>query len=178
MKGIELNPSIYSRPLEEHVSRWYFSLEATDKEGASVSDKLEVVVQHHQQHRAVNHEITLMMEPTALLRQERVLHWEVVLVEALARLFGDNETSKITVRRLDLAQLSSNGSISLTFTNDSLPRNHCPHQGIQENLKVCLPFFDIALNLCGNNYTYNFCLFFFFCLLSRCFEEMKMETQV
>ncbi|KAJ1524398.1 hypothetical protein ONE63_010898 [Megalurothrips usitatus] len=123
-------------PLEEHVSRWFFLLEATDREGASVTDKLEVIVQGHQHRRAVNHEITLVMEPTALLRKERVLQWEVVLVESLARLFGDQDTSKITVRHLDLAQLSTNGSVSLTYTNDSLPRNDCPHQGIQEMLKV------------------------------------------
>lgn len=123
-------------PLEEHVSKWFFLLEATDKEGASVTDKLEVIVQHHQHRRAVNHEITLIMEPTALLRQEKVLQWEVVLVESLARLFGDPDTSQITVRRLDLDQLSTNGSISLTFTNDSLPRTVCPTQGIQDMLKV------------------------------------------
>ncbi|XP_052126502.1 dystroglycan 1 [Frankliniella occidentalis] len=123
-------------PLEEHVSRWFFSLEATDKEGASVSDKLEVVVQHHQHRRAVNHEITLVMEPTALIRQEKVLNWEVVLVETLARLFGDPDTSQITVRHLDVAQLSTNGSVSLTYTNDSLPRATCPHEGIQNMLKV------------------------------------------
>lgn len=101
-----------------------------------MTDKLEVIVQHHQHQRAVNHEITLVMEPTALLRQEKVLQWEVVLVESLARLFGDQDTSQITVRRLDLAQLSTNGSISLTFTNDSLPRTVCPTQGIQDMLKV------------------------------------------
>lgn len=120
------------------MSRWTYLLEATDKEGASASDKLEVVVQHHQYRRAVNHEITLIMEPTSLLRQQRVLQWEVVLVEALARLFGDSDTSQITVRHLDVAQLNTNGSISLTYTNDSLPRTVCPHQGIQEILKVKL----------------------------------------
>lgn len=123
-------------PLEEHVSKWSFLLEATDKEGASVSDTLEVIVQHHQYRRAVNHEITLIMEPTSLLRQQRVLQWEVMLVNALSRLFGDADTSQITVRHLDVSQLNVNGSISLTFTNDSLPRTVCPHQEIQDMMKI------------------------------------------
>lgn len=41
-----------------------FIIEATDSEGDSVSDELEITVHHHKAHRAFTHELTLHLQPS------------------------------------------------------------------------------------------------------------------
>lgn len=57
---------IFHRPLEEHVSRWMYDVIATDKHGASVSDTLEIHVQHHRGYRSVTHEISMHLQMESL----------------------------------------------------------------------------------------------------------------
>lgn len=50
---------LYSRPLEDAVSKWQFLLRATDSGNESVVETLDMVVQQHKAHRSANHEISI-----------------------------------------------------------------------------------------------------------------------
>jgi hypothetical protein len=92
-----------------------------DKEGKSVSETLELTVQHHKGSRTFNHEFTLQLHvekkyefPSSVDLQLRVLH-------DLARLYGDPDTSQFVVRSV----VEKSGDVRFTWTNESLPRNVC-----------------------------------------------------
>nr|CAD7455771.1 unnamed protein product [Timema tahoe] len=121
-----------SRPLDENVSRWPYLLEALDSEGASVSQTLEIVVQHHKIHRTVNHEFSLHLHIEKKFDFPSAVDWELHVLEGLARLYGDPDTNQITVRNITL----HSDPIVFTWTNDSIPRRHCPRQDIDNLFKV------------------------------------------
>nr|CAD7581644.1 unnamed protein product [Timema californicum] len=120
------------RPLDENVSRWPYLLEALDSEGASVSQTLEIVVQHHKIHRTVNHEFSLHLHIEKKFDFPSAVDWELHVLEGLARLYGDPDTNQITVRNVTL----HSDPIVFTWTNDSIPRRHCPRQDIDNLFKV------------------------------------------
>jgi len=127
---------IIALPLEDHVSKWQFLLTAADVSGATANDTLEVSVQHHKGRRTVNHEFVLVGEPDANMRDQKVVPWEIELVEGLAKFFGDSNSSKITVLHVDLSQLSTHGPITFAWKNDSLPTDTCPEREVQQMMKV------------------------------------------
>lgn len=132
---IQFNPEnqeVYALPLEEHVSKWVFIVEAMDKEGESVQDKLEVSVQHHKGRRTVTHQFTLELILLTPHEFASPIDWQLLLVDKLASLYGDPDVSAITV----LAANPSSNPITFTWTNDSLPRSHCPREEINVLLKV------------------------------------------
>lgn len=117
------------RPLEDQVSRWVFTLTARDREGLSVSDTMELTVQHHKGRRTVTHAFTLDL---ALQRTPVPVEWQLSLVDKLAALYNDPDAGHITV----LGVTPQDDPITFTWTNDSLPRNHCPREQIDSLLKV------------------------------------------
>nr|CAD7400178.1 unnamed protein product [Timema cristinae] len=132
---VQFNPEsqeVYALPLDENVSRWPYLLEALDSEGASVSQTLEIVVQHHKIHRTVNHEFSLHLHIDKKFDFPSAVDWELHVLEGLARLYGDPDTNQITVRNITL----HSDPIIFTWTNDSIPRRHCPRQDIDNLFKV------------------------------------------
>lgn len=83
------------------------------------NEKLEVLVQHHKGRRAVTHEFTaeLRLESSRWTFPSAV-DWQLRVVDAIARLYDDADTSHITVRAVKL----DTDPMVLVWTNDSLPR--------------------------------------------------------
>lgn len=128
----ERTREIYGLPLEEHVSKWEFKIEATDKEGDSVSDTLEVTVQQYKGRRTVTHEFTLQMKIEKKLEFPTAVDWQLRTLRGLASLFHNKDLTQIVVRHIDF----SSDLVTFTWTNDTLPRDKCPKQELDYLLSV------------------------------------------
>jgi dystroglycan 1 len=131
---IQFNPEtqeVYALPLEEQVSKWNFEVEAMDKEGKTVSDSLELVVQHHKGWRTVNHEFTLQLRIEQKFDFPSSVDWQLSVLNGLARFFGDPDDSQITVINAT-SSMSSVDKVFFTWTNDSLPRNECANVTLKQ----------------------------------------------
>lgn len=132
---LQFNPEkqeVYGLPLEEHVSRWNFSVEAMDKEGKSVSENLELTVQHYKGRRSVNHEFTLQLRIEKKYDFASSVDWQLNVLDGLARLYGDPDPSQILVRKV----VENAGAVNFTWTNESLPRNVCPKDEVNRLYEV------------------------------------------
>ncbi|KAL7286124.1 hypothetical protein TKK_0019638 [Trichogramma kaykai] len=139
-KGAPLKPShwlqfnertqeIYGLPLEEHYGTYLFEVEASDSEGLTASDKLDISVQQHKQTRAINHEFTLYLKIVKRSDFLKNVDWQLEVMRNLAQLYGDKDLSYITVRAIDI----NNDQAIYTWTNDSLIRtSDCPHEEINK----------------------------------------------
>ncbi|BES90568.1 Dystroglycan (Dystrophin-associated glycoprotein 1) [Nesidiocoris tenuis] len=123
----EATQSIYALPLEEHVSRWIFTLRAIDSGGLSTEDHIEVTVQNHRGRRTVNHAFTaeLASAPSGFS-----LDWQLKLLSGIIATFGDPDSTQITV--LDI----SVDPPVFSWTNDSIPRSGCPTSDIENMQKI------------------------------------------
>lgn len=128
----ERTREIYGLPLEEHVSKWEFVIEATDKEGAQVKDTLEVTVQQHKGRRAVTHEFTLQMRVEKKNEFPTAVDWQLRTLRGLASLFHNKDLTQIVVRQIDF----STDFVAFTWTNDSLPRSYCPKSELDYLLSI------------------------------------------
>lgn len=117
------------RPLDDLVSRWVFLITATDQGGLTVNETLVLTVHHHKARRTVTHAFTLDL---ALQSSPEPVEWQLTLVDKLAQLYNDPDTRHMTV----LSVTPEDDPITFTWTNDSLPRIHCPHEQINSLLKV------------------------------------------
>lgn len=124
----EKEQEIYALPLDNAISKWNFELVAYDSEGLFVQDTINIWVQDNKARRAVNHAITveLLTVPPGIS-----LDWQLLVLDAICEKFGDSDPSNITV-----LNVTTKEPYSLTWTNDSLPRNECPLNEIQHLLKV------------------------------------------
>jgi Dystroglycan (Dystrophin-associated glycoprotein 1). len=125
------------RPLEEEVSKWMFIIEAMDKEGKSVSENLELTVQHHKARRNVNHEFTLQLHIDEKFDFPSSVDWQLKVLNDLTRLYGDPDTSQFVVRSV----VEKSGAVNFTWTNDSLPRDICPKDEIDRLYKVGFKYY-------------------------------------
>lgn len=119
------------RPLDEDVSRWEFIVKATDKEGASTSDRLEILVQQHKAKRVVNHEFSLFMRIQKRSEFKHIIDWPLKTLRELGKLYH-TDASEITVRSVNY----TSDPVVFTWTNDSLPTNYCPHVEIKQLFEV------------------------------------------
>lgn len=113
-----------SRPLEEHVSKWEYVIQATDSKGASVTDTLDITVQQHKGRRAVNHEFSMKLRIEK--KYPAVVDWQIRVLKGLVDLFRDTDMDQITVRGVDLGA----DPIEFMWTNDTLPKHFCPRNDI------------------------------------------------
>lgn len=122
------NKTIYALPLDSAISKWNFELVAYDSGGLYVQDNIEIRVQDNKARRAVNHAITmeLLTVPPGIS-----LDWEFLVIEAIREKFGDPDASKITV-----LNVTTKEPYTFTWTNDSLPRNECPLNQINNIFKI------------------------------------------
>lgn len=59
---ILFNKLFFNRPLENDISTWNYELVAIDREGANVTDSLDIHVQQHKLSRSVNHEFSIYLK--------------------------------------------------------------------------------------------------------------------
>lgn len=124
-----LNFATFCRPLEDAVSRWQYKLIATDNDGASVAEIIDVSVQQHKGHRSVNHEISI----TATLEKDftRNVDWQIDLIKGIVGTLKEESMSSVIVRDIRLPTLDSR-SFVFVYTNDSLPKDKCPEENLHE----------------------------------------------
>jgi hypothetical protein len=112
---------------------WKFIVEAMDKEGKSVSENLELMVQHHRRSRTVNHEFTLHMHIEKKYDFASSVDWQLNVLDRLTRLYGDPDPSQFVVRSV----VEKSGAVKFTWTNESLSHNNtCPKDEINRLYKV------------------------------------------
>lgn len=134
---IQFNPitrEVYGLPLEDAVSKWQFKLRATDSANESVTESLDISVQQHKAHRSANHEISIgvrLMEKFA-----RSIDWQIQLVRSVAATLGDQSAASIVVREVRQNQQEPL-TATLIFTNDTLPKDKCPEEKLDELFQVC-----------------------------------------
>ena len=102
-----------------------------DREGKSVADTLEVQVQHHKVRRSINHEFSLQLRIEKKYDFASSVDWQLKVLDGLARLYGDSDTSNIIVR-----SISGDSPVTFVWTNETLPRNYCPKEEINKLYKV------------------------------------------
>ncbi|XP_046746458.1 dystroglycan 1-like isoform X4 [Diprion similis] len=124
---------VYGLPLEAVISVWDYELVAEDNEGLRANATLDVHVQQHPQSRSVNHEFNISLRIDKRSAFPTNVDWEFKVVRGLAKLYGDEDTSKITVRQIDIM----GDHITFTWSNDSLPRSiECPEEEINKLFDV------------------------------------------
>lgn len=128
------NVYIMYRPLEAHVSRWNFMVEAQDSDGLIARGPLDITVQQHKSGRTVNHQFIMQFK---LLKQfSYAIDWEIRALEAIVNLFRDTDMDHLTV----LNATQNGDSCEFVWTNDTLPKDaNCPMDDIKRLMKVSLP---------------------------------------
>lgn len=122
---------VYGLPLEEDVSKWEYVVRATDKDGASVQDRLTILVQQHKLQRVFNHEFSLEIRVEKQESLKPTVDWSLKALHGLEKLYHGN-MSEITVLRSNYKQQMLN----FVWTNNSLPTHYCPKKEIEDLFKV------------------------------------------
>lgn len=127
--------NIFSRPLESHVSRWNFVVEARDSEGLVARGPLDVTVQQHKSGRTVNHQFIMQFK----LAKDYVnaIDWQIRALEGIVNLFRDTDMDHLTV----LNATVDGDLCEYVWTNDTLPKDpSCPMDDINRLMKVIMTF--------------------------------------
>ncbi|GJQ66324.1 Dg [Trypoxylus dichotomus] len=122
---------IYGLPLEDHISRWIYTIKATDNENQSISDHLEILVQHYKAKRTVNHEFSLYIQIEKKWEFPHLIDWPLKTLRALGLIYDSNLTDVI-VRNVDYKSVPA----VFTWTNDTLPKHDCPKNEIEKIFDV------------------------------------------
>lgn len=94
----------------------------------SVNTTLVIAVQYPQNTRKINFEISLHMKLPE--NQNVTVGLQFNILDRIAALYGDADSSKITVRNVSCSPFI------LTWTNDSLPLEYCDNKTISTLLQV------------------------------------------
>ncbi|XP_015124760.1 dystroglycan isoform X1 [Diachasma alloeum] len=131
----EKTQEVYGLPLENDVSQWEYDIVASDREGLTVSDSLDIYVQQHKFTKSINHEFSIYLEIVERSEFPTNVDWELKVVQRLAQLYGDTDSSHITVRSIEI----ENNQAIFTWANDSVPRSsECPKDEINKLLHVLI----------------------------------------
>ncbi|OAD62671.1 Dystroglycan [Eufriesea mexicana] len=116
------NQEFYGVPMRSDVGRKEYQLVVTDKEGASATDGLVVVV-----HSAPFMHHTVEFSMTLDIPYESFAHSALQkrnFIEKLRDLYQDKDTSAISLHSI------SNGSTVITWHNRTLPTSYCAHEEV------------------------------------------------
>lgn len=125
----EKKREIYGLPLESDVSRHDFKVKATDKAGASVEETFEITVQQFKGSRSYNHEIAIKVKLEKTFKT--MVDWEIRLLRGVVEALEDGSIENIIVREVTQHNRDPK-SFTFIFTNDSLPKQHCPKQELDQ----------------------------------------------
>ncbi|XP_038211020.1 dystroglycan isoform X2 [Zerene cesonia] len=122
---------VYGLPLEAHVSRWNFIVEAQDSEGLVARGPLDITVQQHKSARTINHQFT--MEFKLMKQYTNTIDWQIRALEGIVNLFRDTDMDHLTVLNATV-----NGDMcEFVWTNDTLPKDPaCPMDDIHRLMKI------------------------------------------
>ncbi|XP_031765849.1 dystroglycan 1 isoform X3 [Galleria mellonella] len=122
---------VYGLPLEKHVSRWNFIVEAKDSEGEAARGPLDITVQQHKSGRTINHQF--IMEFKLLKPYSNVIDWQIRALEGIVNLFRDTDMHHLTV----LKATQTDDICEFVWTNDTLPKDPaCPMDDINRLMKI------------------------------------------
>ena len=116
------NQEFYGVPMRSDVGRKEYQLVVTDKEGASATDGLVVVV-----HPAPFTQHTVEFSMTLDIPYESFAHSALQkrnFIEKLRDLYEDRDTNAISLHSI------SNGSTVITWHNRTLPTSYCAHEEV------------------------------------------------
>ncbi|EFN86632.1 Dystroglycan [Harpegnathos saltator] len=116
------NQEFYGVPMRNDVGRKEYQLVVTDKEGASATDGLVVVV-NPAPHMAHTVEFSMTLD----IPYDSFAHSALQkrnFIEKLRDLYGDKDTSAISLYSI------SNGSTVITWHNRTLPTSYCAHDEV------------------------------------------------
>lgn len=116
---------IYGLPLESDVSQHAFKLRATDTEGESVDETIDITVQQYKGHRRANHEIYIQVNLEK--KYASPVDWEIRLIRGIVEALGDDSVGSIVVREVRPNKYGPN-MFTFVYTNDSLLQDHCPKE--------------------------------------------------
>ncbi|XP_023954357.2 dystroglycan 1 isoform X2 [Bicyclus anynana] len=122
---------VYGLPLEAHVSRWNFIVEAQDSEGLIARGPLDITVQQHKSGRTINHQFIMQFK---LLKQyDNTIDWQIRALEGIVNLFRDTDMDHLIV-----LNATQNGDLcEFVWTNDTLPKDSaCPIDDINRLMKI------------------------------------------
>ncbi len=112
-------------PLLEHAGRKEFLMIALDSKGKIGRDAFEIYVKRSPVKPKISHEFVLTLDDEYDVFANQ-LEKRLELSRKIARLYGDNDLSKMMVTRLD------EGSVIYGWTNKSLPADPCPESAINQ----------------------------------------------
>ncbi|XP_049877317.1 dystroglycan 1 isoform X2 [Pectinophora gossypiella] len=129
---IPSNREVYGLPLEAHVSRWNFIVEAVDSEGLSARGPLDITVQQHKSGRTINHQFVMQFKLNK--EYQNTIGWQIRVLEGIVNLFRYTDMEKLTV-----LNATQNGDMcEFVWTNDTLPKDVCPIYEIQRLMTIML----------------------------------------
>lgn len=117
---------LYALPLEDHIGKYEYILEAMDNEGASTNDRLDIHVWQHQSSRAKHHEFSVSLKYDRW-RYPINIDWNIEFARRLSRYYGDRNESFVAVQAVTNEPVTT-----FTWSNDSLPFHPCPTEEIAE----------------------------------------------
>ncbi|XP_032520164.2 dystroglycan 1 isoform X2 [Danaus plexippus] len=122
---------VYGLPLEAHVSRWNFIVEAQDSEGLVARGPLDITVQQHKSGRTINHQFIMKMKLQK--NYNNAVDWQIRALEGIVNLFRDTDMDHLTV-----LNTTQNGDLyEFVWTNDTLPKDPaCPMDDINRLMKI------------------------------------------
>ncbi|CAK1551491.1 unnamed protein product [Leptosia nina] len=122
---------VYGLPLEAHVSRWNFIVEARDSEGLVARGPLDITVQQHKSARTVNHHFTMHFK--LMKHYTNTIDWQIRALEGIVNLFRDTDMDHLTVLNATLI----GDTCEFVWTNDTLPKDMaCPMDDINRLMKI------------------------------------------
>lgn len=125
-------------------------IEAKDAGNLTVNNTLELAVQQYNHLRAINHQLILQMRVKSdSLVWTRPVNWSLDIIDRISDIYS-TDVKDITV--LDwprhgqdkLATNKDRPSIQFTWTNDTLPRDICPKEQLNQIIAVCVIFLKIS----------------------------------
>lgn len=127
---------IYGLPLADDIGKYTFLVQARNSANLTVTETVEIQVRQHPSERAFHHHFTLQLEPEFSVDEETLpqAYWMLKTVSGLAKTLGDKEES-IVVRRIN-GTVKNGHAFTFTWSNESLPRSHCPEDEIQESFDL------------------------------------------
>lgn len=107
----------------------------------TVTETLDISVQQHKSHRSANHEISVGIKLNEKYASN--VDWQIRLIRGIAETLGDNSLSSIMVREIRHSLQDSNMA-TLIYTNDTLPKDKCPEEKLEELFEVCWWLLDFS----------------------------------
>ena len=131
IKFNQTTQTLYGMPLSIHEGKQDYIMAAIDSKGKIARDAFEVVVVRRPHEQKINHEFSITLDTDYnkfLIDVEK----RIDIANKIAKLYGDKDTSKITVTRIE------EGSVIYAWTNNSVQSEPCPVREIANLLSYLI----------------------------------------